>query len=330
VTDGWDILLWDIRKFKLLLTLPGRNNQVESITFAPDGKTLVAVYQFPSRTVRLWDAVTGELRQELVEPKIGDEPGHWFRAAAFSPDGKKLAVSTSPVIEELPPGAPQLHEVRIWEPTGEGGAPWKRQVMKAPLTSEIWVNAVSFSPDGSTLAAGQVDGSVKLWNAETGTLKATLNPPQHLSLTEIAFSPDGKLLAVASHDNKAMIWDVAKGTLKYALSGTNDQIVTVAFSSDGKYLLGGDSNGAISRWSSHSGRLIATSMFLPSLQPDATADEADTFEWITYTPEGYYSGSPGVEEFFHWRLGEHIFPAAQYAKTYRRPDLVQQLLQSEQ
>ena len=48
--------------------------------------------------------------------------------------------------------------------------------------------------------------------------------------------------------------------------------------------------------------------------------------WVAFTPEGYYDGSPGVERFLRWRVGDASLPADRYAATYHRPDLLRKAL----
>src|SRR5262245_54428409 len=69
-----------------LLTLKGHIQNVSSVTFSPDGKRLAS--GSPDRTVKLWDAVTG---QELLTLQ-----GHGgvVSSVAFSPDGKRLATGS--------------------------------------------------------------------------------------------------------------------------------------------------------------------------------------------------------------------------------------------
>ena len=58
---------------------------------------------------------------------------------------------------------------------------------------------VAFSPDGNTIASGSSDNSIRLWNANTGTLLRTLTG--HTSLVySVAFSPDGNTIASGSLD----------------------------------------------------------------------------------------------------------------------------------
>ena len=96
-------------------------------------------------TTRLWDAATGN--QEVV---LKQEEGTW--AAAFSPDGRRLATATG-------------KGVRLWDPaTG-------REV-RALKGTEAGARSVAFSPDGRQLLT--VGADVRLWDAATGQPFVTL------------------------------------------------------------------------------------------------------------------------------------------------------------
>ena len=74
---------------------------------------------------------------------------------------------------------------------------------------EGWVAAVAFSPDGTILATGSHDQTIKLWDAATGRELATLRGHTGNVYT-VAFSPDGSLLASGSLDGTVRLWDMAQ------------------------------------------------------------------------------------------------------------------------
>ena len=103
---------------------------------------------------------------------------------------------------------------------------------------ECTVFSVSFSPDGTTLASGSWDGTVKLWDVATGTNIATLQG--HSSgVSSVSFSPDGTTLASGSSDDTVKLWDVATGTNIATLQGHTNGVSSVSFSPDGTTLASG-------------------------------------------------------------------------------------------
>jgi WD40 repeat protein len=71
------------------------------------------------------------------------------------------------------------------------------------------VNSVAFSPDGTSLAAGATDGTVRLWDVATGRpIGGPLTGPIG-RVFSVAFSPAGKILAIVSADGILRLWDVA-------------------------------------------------------------------------------------------------------------------------
>lgn len=96
------------------------------------------------------------------------------------------------------------------------------------------ITAISYSPDGLTLASASLDGSARLWDTRTG--QATYTLPHDGPVSALAFSIDGTLLATGSTLNQQAVlrvWEVASGQpLTQVSTGT-------AFSGLGATLDGG-------------------------------------------------------------------------------------------
>jgi len=113
--------------------------------------------------------------------------------------------------------------------------------------TDTWVRAVAFSPDGSMLASGSYDPVVRLWQVSDGKLITELKG--HTAwVRALAFSPNGKLLATVSDDNTVRLWTVPDGNPEYILDKGMDGVRTLAFSPDGTILATGGFDNIIRFW----------------------------------------------------------------------------------
>jgi hypothetical protein len=116
---------------------------------------------------------------------------------------------------------------------------------------------VAFSPDGRRLASASYDGTVKLWDADTGQEVLTLRGHSG-RVTSVAFSPDGRRLASANDDGTVMLWDAATGQEVLTLRGHSYSVGSVAFSPDGRRLASANDDGTAKLWDADTGQEVLT------------------------------------------------------------------------
>ena len=109
------------------------------------------------------------------------------------------------------------------------------------------VTSVMFSPDGTTVASGAVDGTVKLWNVETQTDVATFEG-HAAAVASVAFSANGILLASGSYDGTVKLWNMNTHANIATLQGHGVLVTSVAFSPDGGTLASGAGDGMVKLW----------------------------------------------------------------------------------
>jgi WD40 repeat protein/tRNA A-37 threonylcarbamoyl transferase component Bud32 len=118
------------------------------------------------------------------------------------------------------------------------------------------VNALAFSRDSSRLASGSDDATIKLWDAQSGTLVQTLPGRRSWYVRALAFS--NTLLASGNQYFNIMLWDAQTGALKKTLTGHTGSVLSLAFSRDGATLASGSCDGKVKLWDAESGTLRKT------------------------------------------------------------------------
>ena len=147
-----------------------------------------------------------------------------------SPDGQHLAAAF------------RQHIPGLWQTqTGE------QQQIQGP--SGPWTN-ISFSPDGSQLAATSQIGAVWIWQMDEmpDSVPAHLLSQYPKAVWSARFSHDWRLLATACYDNTVQIWQFYEEELLYSLEGHSASASCVAFSCDKSLLASGSHDETIILW----------------------------------------------------------------------------------
>jgi WD40 repeat protein len=124
---------------------------------------------------------------------------------------------------------------------------------------ERGVYSVAFSPDGRRLAAAHGDGTIGLFDAETGDEILILRGHEGYAFS-VAYHPDGKHLASAAADRTVKVWDLTTREEVFSRGGHAGSFIGaaygVAFSPDGRLLAAGDESGSLILWDAADGRKL--------------------------------------------------------------------------
>jgi dipeptidyl aminopeptidase/acylaminoacyl peptidase len=128
------------------------------------------------------------------------------------------------------------------------------------LKSSGAIYSLVFSPDGAilasghgeTLANGQPDGTIRLWNWKSN--RSPIELKDHTNqVRSLAFSPDSSTLASTSEDRSIKLWDVkavkaGRREPEQTLTDHQKSVQSVRFSPDGKTLVSGGQDKTVRVW----------------------------------------------------------------------------------
>ena len=118
------------------------------------------------------------------------------------------------------------------------------------------IGSLAFDADGSHLVSGDWNGLVKVWDTRTRQLLRTFEKNLY-GVNAVAFSPSGKEIVVGGKDYWGFkLIEAASGRTIQSFKGTEGEILSVAFSPDGKRLASGDGKNRAKIWDVASGALL--------------------------------------------------------------------------
>lgn len=264
--------------------------------FAP-GDGLVATSGGVTHEIYLWRTSDGS-----VVHRLGGK-GKMIWGCGWSSDGQSIA----------------------WSNTANRGS----ENDARPLERSFRLSDLQFGgvPDASFLGASIVRGPLSLEKRDdyhvdvkrAGNVIATMAFPAETGnrVRTYTFLSDSR--AVMSSPFLLSLFDTRDGGRIRDFLGQINEVPALAPSPDGTYFLAGSVDQMLRIYAAARRQSLLSLFFLE-------------YDWIAWTPEGYYAASPGGERLMGWQMNNGLekmgsfYPATQFRKSLYRPDLIKLLL----
>lgn len=226
---NFNLRIWNLetKKEENRWHVPG--HPAHELHFTPDGREVLSVGW---GKVVFHDLKTGKTRQPIPNAQQS------LRAAAISPDGKTVAISTD---------EPALRQI--------GKAAYYDSATGKEIFSRTFAfgsfNTLAFSPNGQWLAISEggrrSTDTLSIWQVPTDKIVRRLSSPR-FDHYQLAYSPDGRLVAAADPEGIS-VFEVATGQQRLRFAGGHiEEIRAVAFSSDTRKFVTGADDTVVIVW----------------------------------------------------------------------------------
>lgn len=258
-TGSYDktIKLWNLDSRREVESLTGHADTVYGVRFSPDGRMLASCSA--DRSIKLWDVAS---RKELTSFREQEKTVY---ALEFTGDGKSLVSGGGD------------GSVRRWDL--KGNTVWT----KNPHTN--YVRSVAISPDGTVVASGSWDGTVKVLDIVSGEEKA-MYQKYGRRIYSVAFSPNGQWLAIAGELGAVHLWEWKKaGSYVPSFGQYAAWVSAVAFNPTGTRIASSSSDGSIQIWDAGTYEKLAT-----------LKGHEDWVSSVAFSPDGATLASAGWDK----------------------------------
>jgi serine/threonine-protein kinase len=314
VVSGKDekLRLWDVSSPKPKATTWKEDPGIVShAAFSPDGKSVVTANT--QGKYLIWDVATGKISATLAS-----ETNSGWPFAMFLPDGKRLLtmqdngqaqirdLKKKDMVTQLSVSStfaalldrgqkivvPSDNTIRVFNV--DDGA---ELLAAAPASSAV--TSVAFTPDGKHLLTGTAAGTIRCWDLQARREKYRLTPSHTVYF--IVSDPAGARAAWTTAAGAVHTWDVATG--KAWLPSSPAFGSAIKFTSDGQFLLVGQTNGQFHLLDGKGKKTV-----LPALCNSAAAqvDVGRNSAWAVANSAFYVGPKPAGIAFFKLPGGKEL------------------------
>ncbi len=231
---------WSLETGEELRVMTGHEIWVRTVAVGPDGRRAVSGAQDGAMLV--WDLETGEAIRQIGRSQAS------VRALAVTPDGRRVIAADS------------FDGKSTWI--------WELERPDAPvgrlLGHEASVPSVDVSADGTRAVTGSFDGTVRLWDLESGARNKPLlrtfaghvgADGRPVWVNAVAFHPDGRRVVSGGYDDRVRLWDLESGEQVGELLGHTSDVYHLEVSGDGR-VISTSADSTIRAWNPDTGEQV--------------------------------------------------------------------------
>ena len=150
-----------------------------------------------------------------------------------------------------------------------------------------WVVSAAFSPDRRLIVFGNNQGTILVWDIDTGEQDGEPLKGHTGYVSCLSFSSDGKYLASGSKDTTIMIWDMDRREARTGpLRGHTRRVTAVDFSRSGNSVVSGSLDGTVLVWNAFNGEMLReikceAEVYSVTYSPNKLFVLAGGYEWMS-------------------------------------------------
>jgi len=237
---------------------------MSTIEFHPNGTRVM--FGTEDGTVHLWQVIP-DATTNIFETLFLNTHQQVITSIAFSPDGARFASSGQGALTTV-------NLDRTW-----AAIVWDIQSVeqRAILSGhQGLIRDMVWSPDGNRIITGSDDGTIRVWDASTGTSLSVIEVG--VPVTSLAYSTNGQFIAVGlgQEDGRVLLLDGTSYTQVSEYQVTSAGISSLAFSPDNSMLVVGGADNIFTVWNTQND------------QPLTTLSLEDNIHHVSFSPDGSF------------------------------------------